>query len=84
MKKKIFEITWLLKCLPKGGVVSHRSKGCEICMTGYGCQKANNINCHCDFHKKKVNYEKHAVELKVRREALKDDNFPNMEVAFSS
>ena len=61
-------------------MTSHRKGGCLMCRTNSSCIEHASAACECVFHQKKAKYDKYALELKVRREALKDRDFPNQQV----
>lgn len=67
------------KCKHQGSLLVHKAKGCPKCLTKKTCIE-NQANCDCEYHKKMQEISDHAIEIRVRRWAIEDPNFPNEEV----
>ena len=67
--------------LSAGKTTLHATNGCEQCQTSEDCTLTDkDESCECPYHDNLRQFQKHATEVKVRRRALEDANFPPEDV----
>ncbi len=66
-------------CPFPGTINLHKARGCEKCETKRAC-KESSATCDCEYHEKLRKVNDNSTEMKIRRWALEDPNFPNEQV----
>ena len=62
-----------------GGLILHKARGCAKCGTKKAC-KENFGECDCEYHNQQQEVSRNSLELRVRRCAIEDPDFPSEQV----
>lgn len=69
--------------LSPGNTCDHRTEGCNGCARmGRACGRipCEEWVCTCEWHQQLAVFKKRQTEIKIRRAAMEDSNFPDKDV----
>ncbi|XP_014669433.1 PREDICTED: flap endonuclease GEN homolog 1-like isoform X2 [Priapulus caudatus] len=79
--ESIGKLKHCVRCKHPGQKRQHQKTGCIHCSSAISCVPSDDgYECKCEWHQQKVIADKHAVELRVRKEALTVPGFPSDEI----